>query len=260
MPWPGNTTWISAATPKPDAFARLFCFSYAGAGASAFRGWGAAASEQLEVCTVHLPGRETRLREPAIAELPELVTFIAEAIEPWADRPFALLGHSLGALLAFETARALRERNAPHPETLFVSACRAPHLPWPHAPVRYLDDVALLTEVNRRYGSVPDVIIADVELRELLTPALRADMTLVETYIHEQGLPLAFPVVAFGGDTDPMVSHEALTEWAAHTTGSFRHHTVSGDHLFLQTARRALLREIESSFGLETHLASSTPQ
>lgn len=255
MQRPGRTTsnaWISATLSRPDAQQRLFCFSYAGAGAAAYRGWSTDAHEGLDICAIQLPGRENRLRETPLHSIRELVESIAKAILPLLDRPFAFFGHSLGALLAFETARELRRVGAASPTTLFVSACRAPQLPWPHPPVRHLEDLDLLTEVNRRYGSVPSVILADAELRGLLTPALRADMTLVETYTYIEEMPFAFPIVAFGGDTDPMVSHEALAQWNLQTTDEFQHHTVTGDHLFLQTARQTLLNNIERSLGLGT--------
>jgi medium-chain acyl-[acyl-carrier-protein] hydrolase len=249
--------WILAATSKPEARARLICFSYAGVGAAAYRGWGEAAPQDLEICTIQLPGRENRLREKPFAAISELVGSIVQAVRPWTDDiPFAFFGHSLGALVAFETARALRRSQDPLPSVLFVSASRAPQLPWPHPHVRHLDDVALLTEVHRRYGSVPDVIISDAELREIFTPALRADMSLIETYTYQEETPFDFPIIVFGGNADPMVSYEALAQWEAQTTGPFRRRILPGDHLFLQTGRQALLDDITTSLGV--HVPSAT--
>jgi medium-chain acyl-[acyl-carrier-protein] hydrolase len=255
-----SNDWISAATPRPEARARLFCFSYAGAGTAAYRGWGDAAPEALEVCTIQLPGRENRLRETPVSSLSELVRTIVQAVQPLTSIPYALFGHSLGAIVAFETARELRRLNAPQPEALFVSASRAPQLPWPHPPVRHLDDVALLTEVHRRYGSVPEVIIADAELRELLTPALRADMSLVETYDYQEEVPFTFPLMVFGGNADHMVSHEALAQWETQTLGTFRRRILPGNHLFLQTGRQALLDDIATTLGVHPSLAASGHQ
>jgi medium-chain acyl-[acyl-carrier-protein] hydrolase len=146
--------------------------------------------------------------------------------------------------VAFETARHLRRMGAGLPAALFVSASRAPQLPWPHAPVRQLDDMALLTEVHRRYGSVPSIVFDDAELRTLLTPALRADMSLIETYAYEAAAPFACPVIAFGGDRDPMVGRPELDAWAVQTTGAFQFHSLDGDHLFLQSQRERLLHTV----------------
>jgi surfactin synthase thioesterase subunit len=201
------------------------------------------------VCPIQIPGRENRLREPAITLLRTLAATIADELEPLLDLPFAFYGHSLGAIVAFETARQLRQTGRALPNALFVSASRAPHLPWPHPPVRHLNDIDLLKEIHRRYGSVPTIVLADAELRELLTPALRADMNLIETYRYEPEEPFAFPIFAFGGDTDHMVGHAEITEWGSQTSGLFRFRMLPGDHLFLQSRREELLEDISSALG-----------
>ena len=89
---------------------RLICFPYAGGGPSLFRGWPLELSQQVEVCAVQRPGREARMKEPPIGDLRRLVVELADAIEPSLDRPFALFGHSVGGLVAFEFARELRRR------------------------------------------------------------------------------------------------------------------------------------------------------
>jgi surfactin synthase thioesterase subunit len=253
-----STRWIVAAKPRPNAVARLFCFSHAGAGGAAYRGWADAAPAELEVCTVQLPGRENRLRETPFTSLPDLSSVLSDAIQSSGALPFAFFGHSLGAIVAFETARRLRDEGLAGPKVLFVSASRAPQLPWPHSPVRDMSDLDLLHEVNRRYESVPDVILGDAELRELLTPALRADMTLVETYQHETGAPFEFPIFAFGGDDDRMVMRPELEQWNVHTSSTFKLRMLPGDHLFLPTRRKELLADIAHAMGIASdRLATS---
>jgi medium-chain acyl-[acyl-carrier-protein] hydrolase len=183
-----------------------------------------------------------------------LATTIANELEPLLDHPFAFYGHSLGAIVAFETARWLRHTGRALPNTLFVSASRAPHLPWPHPSVRHLNDVDLLNEIHRRYGSVPEIVLEDAELRGLLTPALRADMSLIETYRYEPEAPFAFPIFAFGGDTDHMVGHAEINEWGTQTSGPFHFRMLPGAHLFLQSRREELLEEISSALGHSAHV------
>ena len=249
--------WFVALGAKPQATVRLFCFSHAGAGSASYRGWSDAAPQNLEVCTVQLPGRENRLREPPFTSLVELAGGVADNFPMGDGLPFAFFGHSLGAMVAFETIRQLRRSEKPMPVALFVSASRAPQLPWPHPDVRHLDDIALLTEVHRRYGSVPEVILQDVELRELLTPTLRADLTLIETYRHEPETPFDFPVLAFGGNADRMVERAALEKWSEQTSASFQLRMLEGEHLFLQSRRRELMQEIGETIGFtHTHLAT----
>jgi medium-chain acyl-[acyl-carrier-protein] hydrolase len=248
-----SNRWIVAAESRPEAKIRLFCFSHAGAGTAAYRGWGRAAQPHLEVCTIQLPGRENRLREAPVTSLAELVQPLADSIQSASDRPFAFFGHSLGAIVAFETARQIRRCGGQLPMALFVSASRAPQLPWPHPPVQHLDDLELLAEVDRRYGSVPSVVLEDAELRQLLTPGLRGDMTLIENYRYEREAPFDIPVVAFGGDIDEMVRRPELEQWNEQTCKSFRLRILDGDHLFLQSKRQDLLEDIGGSLGLFDH-------
>ena len=69
----GITPWLAYCNPRPDAAIRLFCFPYAGGGAAFYRNWSSELAPQVDVCPVQLPGRETRMREPAYEELGPLV-------------------------------------------------------------------------------------------------------------------------------------------------------------------------------------------
>ena len=76
---------------------RLFCLPYAGGSASVFRDWPDRLPKSVEVCAIQLPGRETRLSEPAFTRLHPLVQELAQALLPSLDRPFAFFGYSVGA-------------------------------------------------------------------------------------------------------------------------------------------------------------------
>src|SRR5262249_42750474 len=107
---------------------RLFCFPYAGSSAQIFHGWQQDLPRTIEVTPVHLPGRGKRIREKPFTELTALAEVLTGEISPHVDKPYALFGHSLGAIIAFEVARGLRRRGLPLPRRLFVSGCRAAQL------------------------------------------------------------------------------------------------------------------------------------
>ncbi len=228
---------------------RLFCFPHAGVGAAAFRGWFEAAAGSFVVSRVQLPGRENRFREPNAISISELVGPLAEALRPVLDERFVFFGHSLGATIAFEVARELRRTGGPLPAALFVAGRQAPQLPWRHPPIRHLDDMRLLHAVQDRYGSVPAVMLEDAELREVLTPTLRADLALVETYAYAAESPFDFPIAAFGGLSDAMVSKDDVDAWRAQTTGAFRTRMCQGGHLFVADQRDVLLQEMHDVVG-----------
>jgi surfactin synthase thioesterase subunit len=220
---------------------RLLCFPYAGAGASAFRGWAERFTAGVEVFAAQLPGREDRWSERAISSLPELTERLAAEIHPVLSTPFAFFGHSLGAIVAFELARALHSRSEEMPLRLFVSGVRAPHLPDPFPPIRYLPDGAFLAALQRLRG-IPSEVSSNRELLNMFLPALRADITLFETYAYRPGEPLRCPISSYGARQDPRVPPKAILDWRSHTTAGFQFRFFPGDHFFLLHARDSLLR------------------
>jgi medium-chain acyl-[acyl-carrier-protein] hydrolase len=131
---------------------RLFCFPFAGAGASVYRNWHHTLPKSIEVCPVQLPGREERLLEVPFTCLELLVVELSKVIEPYLDRPFAFFGHSMGASISFELARHLRRMNQPLPVHLFISGRRAPQILGTEATTYHLPDPDFIEELRRHLG------------------------------------------------------------------------------------------------------------
>lgn len=247
--------WIPRLSPTKRK-ARLFCLPPAGRGASHYYAWTRElADDGIDVVPVHLAGREDRLAEPAADRIADVVEPLADVLATRLDAPYAMWGHSMGAILAFETVRALVGRQAPMPKAVLLAACRAPHLPRRLRPIRALADAEFLDELRRRYGGMPnaasdtadarDAMLA--ELLKLMTPTLRADVTLVETYEYSEGGPLNCALVALGGRDDQSVTSDELAAWQDHTTGRFKHVQFPGGHFFADTQRVAVLRIIRQA-------------
>lgn len=220
----------------------LFAFPYAGGGAGAFRGWEGDLPAGVELAPVYLPGRERRFREPAHTALEPLADELAEGLRPHLELPFALLGHSMGAAIAFELARRF-EREGAAPVHLFVSGRPAPQRPPLRDPIHALPHDGFVRRVRELEGT-PEEVLRDPEMMELALPILRADFTLSETYVYRQGPPLATPITALGGTADPHVSRDDLLGWREQTRGFFRMRQFAGGHFFIQAHRAELLREV----------------
>jgi acyl transferase domain-containing protein/surfactin synthase thioesterase subunit len=235
--------WICCSRPNPKAQLRLFCFPYAGAGASIFRTWFEELPTEIEVCAIQLPGREDRLGETLLTRIAPLVKTLVPILEPYLDRPFALFGHSMGALVSFELARELRRQGHSQPKHLFVAGSRAPQLPDLDLPIHRLPEPKFL-EVLRRLKGIPETILENAELMALLLPVIRADLAIVENYIYavQEGLPC--PITAFGGQEDPKVRPEDLAGWQDQTQADFNLQIFPSDHFFLHHDRTALLAAI----------------
>lgn len=232
--------------PLPGAALRLVCFPYAGGGASVFASWPAGTGPDIEVCAVQLPGREARFGQRPFQDVRTLVSAVEASLGGLLDEPFALFGHSMGALVAFEFARRLAARRRRAPAHLFVSARPAPHLrrPWPRA--HLLPDDQLIDRV-RQIGGTPAQVLADARLMRLVLPVLRADFAVNDGHVHRPGPLLDCPVTALGGRDDPEASPRALTAWQRHTTGPFRLRLFDGGHFYLREHRDELLRVVRES-------------
>ncbi|MEU4086739.1 thioesterase II family protein [Streptomyces aureus] len=238
--------WI-VGTRRPAApSVRLFCLPYAGGGASTYAAWPALFPDDVEVCPVELPGRLTRWSENAFEQAEPLVEALATALAGELDVPYAIFGHSMGSLLAFELVRALRRRGADEPRVLFVSGGPAPQLRRRLQQIHDQPDDVVVARL-RELGAVPEDVYAEPELLELLMPTIRADFSVVETYAHTPEPPLTCPVVAFAGTEDREVPADQVAAWHEQTTGGFTSHVLPGDHFFLHSARTALLDTVRAA-------------
>jgi medium-chain acyl-[acyl-carrier-protein] hydrolase len=231
---------------RPAAKVRLLCFPHAGGSATAFMMWHRELPKDIEVRIVQLPGRDERRKEPHRVEMKALVAELVGALAGAHDRFVALFGYSLGAIVAFEYARAIRRIGAGEPEHLFVAARKAPQLPGDPLSGALSDD-DFVREVTRRYEGIPKMILDDPELLSFFLPTIRADVALLESYVYEPEPPLACPITAFGGTTDPNVSKGALEAWRAQTSSRFEAMHVPGGHFFIAQARKAVLETIRTT-------------
>ncbi|MFC7330938.1 thioesterase II family protein [Marinactinospora rubrisoli] len=240
MPAAGHASpWIRRFHPvsHPDDTGRvhLVCFPHAGGPATSYTPLSAnlsALAPFVDVVALQYPGRQDRLAEPPVADLTELSRLIAGELRPLAaeGRPLVFFGHSMGAELAFETARLL-ERTGAAPAALLLSGRRPPSRRRSQS-IHLRDDDDLLEHVLSLSGTDPQ-LFADEEFRALLLPALRADYTAIETHTPDPAARVGCPITVFTGDRDPQLPVADAHAWAAHTTGRCDVRVFPGGHFYL---------------------------
>jgi medium-chain acyl-[acyl-carrier-protein] hydrolase len=247
--------WVIRRPQAQAAQLRLFCFPFAGSGASLFYSWADLLPPAVELAAVQLPGRENRLREPAYSRLEPLIEALVANLRPWFDMPFAILGYSYGALVGFELARALRRQGGPQPEQLLVISRRAPQLPSAGPEVHNLSETGLLQWMTE-LGGTPQELLDHPELLPIFLPILQADLAANERYCYRPEAPLILPITTFGGSKDTQAQPAELAGWRFQTAASFNSYLYPGGHFFFKEQKAKLLQDISWTLG---HLPAGKP-
>ncbi|SFJ02369.1 Surfactin synthase thioesterase subunit [Streptosporangium canum] len=225
---------VNAARGRQAAALKLLCFPYAGGSADVFRGWSALTPSWLEPLAVPLPGRRERIFEPMPSDLDDLVAgLLVEGHLP-TDEPYALLGISMGALIAFELARALMRADAHQGLRHFVAVSYP--APWRvrHMDLHRMNDDEFITAL-RVIDATPPAVLENDELMRLIMPTLRADFAVAERWRHRPAPPLPVPVTVVHGDADAGCTTEDAAAWQQECgVDGFTMHTMAGGHFFFR--------------------------
>ncbi|MFB7300043.1 thioesterase II family protein [Streptomyces rubiginosohelvolus] len=211
----------------------LVCLPFAGGGAGFYRAWPKDRTAEVRVVALQLPGREERFGDAPFTDVRVAARRLVEDLRRRvpADGPFALFGHSLGAVLAYEMARELEEQGAAGLCHLFVSGSPGP---WTSRDERAtgLDDDSFVEQVSR-FAGYRHSALDQPALRDVLLPTLRADVEMHENYKPSSSEPLSVPITTLRGADDGLVPREQCAQWSAATRGGFTSLELPGGHMYV---------------------------
>lgn len=222
---------------------RLVCLPHAGGSASFYFPVARALAPSVEVLAVQYPGRQDRRMEPLVENVGVLADRIAEELGAYRDKPLALFGHSMGAVIGFEVAQRLEARGD-GPVELFLSGRRAPSTSRAER-LHGASDAQLVAEI-KSHNAAGSELLDDPEMRAMLLPTIRADYKAVETHVYRPGASVRCPVTVFTGDADPKVTVEEALAWREHTSGGFHSEVFTGGHFYLSEHTAAVLRTVSA--------------
>jgi medium-chain acyl-[acyl-carrier-protein] hydrolase len=248
--------WLARVDFRPAVALRLVCFSHAGSGAAPFMRWTRSVPERVALCPLRRPGQEIAWREPPLRDVASIADGSLAALSTLPPRPTVLLGHSLGAAVAFEVARRMEAAGQP-PELLIVSAKPPVHLPSRRPLLAHLQpDERFLDAVDTTYGGIPDEVRREPELLAMVLPVLRADLAASESYRADPRPRLGCPIRVCYGVDDRAIDADLMPAWGELTRGTLEIEPFPGGHFylfestnFIDALLRALSRRPELGVG-----------
>ncbi|MGW0393481.1 thioesterase II family protein [Streptomyces sp. NPDC003042] len=239
---------------RPDADLRLYCVPPAGCGPEFFRSWQGLLPSSVELCSVSLPGRGSRRREPSLTDPAQFTARLAHVLhDPHDPRPYAVFGHSSGALLGFAAVRRLRGSAGPLPVLLALSSMAAPHLGTytTALPSRLLTGLDGLAEL---VGPLPERVRGNHRLLSAACTPLFADLLLLLQYRHHDEPALDVPLALYGGQDDPVTDPSSVAAWNDLVTRPATPHYFPGGHMYPPAQAPALVARLLDD------LAAATPE
>lgn len=247
-------SWFVIPKPNPNARIRLFCFPYAGGNAGTYLAWAEQLPSAVELVALQLPGRATRFAEPAISDMQHMIEALLKHSASFTERPYVLFGHSLGSKVAYEFAATMCRLGNRKPSHLLVSGSGAPHLPGEKIPLYNLPEAEFIAKLEKLQGT-PLEILHNKELMAMLTPLIRADFKIADTY-RPDARPIHCPLTILGGTLDQDVSADMLAGWNQLTHYPGHVHMIEGNHFFVEQNRSAVLAIVNQT--LESLLSVNT--
>ncbi|MDN5217509.1 alpha/beta fold hydrolase [Fulvivirgaceae bacterium BMA12] len=220
----------------------LFCFPFAGGSSYSYQLFKGLINRNIELLTLELPGRGTRMQEPLLRDLNQIAGELMHALANRLNQPYALYGHSMGALLGFLVTKRIIKAGLREPLHLFVSGCRGPSVKLPNPPLSALSSEELIMELKEMGGS-PNEVLEEETFYTLFEPILRADFQAVETYRYEESEPMAIPLTAMFAVEDDITEEEVMA-WQRETVKRITLKRFTGKHFFIFNHQSAITRLI----------------
>ncbi|ELR66774.1 thioesterase [Photobacterium marinum] len=244
-----SNKWIPFPSTKKAAKIDLLCLPYAGGNASIYRQWDSFMPEWIAVQPIELPGHGSRICEDLIVSVEALTKQVFADVLAKQQRPFALLGHSMGAGLAFHLSDYAAQRGV-NTQALFVSGRQAPVIGKGIRPRFNLSDAELIEELKFLNGSPPEVL-ENEELMSFLLPIIRADFSLSEWLLrNDVNTKTSVPIRVIGARNDIEVDYKKLHLWRENASQEIKISLMEGEHFFIHDCEKSLSNLIASDLKL----------
>ncbi len=214
---------------------KLVCLPFAGGNAQSYAQWKDLLGKEIEIVTIEYAGRGTRFCENLTDSCESTLEDIYPQMIKHIEQEYALLGHSMGAIYAYELVKLIERDKRRKPVKIIVSGTDAP----------YVQDRKLLHNKTQKefmkelhdLGSMPNEIMDDSELSDLFYPILHNDIRNLELYRlkHKNSEidRINSSLTVIYGTEDDEFDRQRAAEWQKYSTLPNTIHEFEGGHFFI---------------------------
>lgn len=236
--------WYKKFRETPNCKIRMVCFPHAGGSAQDYRKWVEYLPADTDLLAAQMPGRAERMQEKLCSDFDELISNFLQELAPFLDKPYFLLGHSLGASLAFEIAKGARRLGYRMPNRLIVIGRSGPNIPEPNIKYNLPDDKFI--DYLKSQSGTNEKILEDREIFNFFLPIIRNDLKLADTYsnYYRKETPLNCPINVFWGKNEADLEKIMIEDWQNETSSQFTKDQFEGNHFFLHEQQEKVINRI----------------
>lgn len=226
---------------------KLFCLPYAGGASTIYAKWKQHISKEIELCPIELRGRGRRFGEPLYNNVEEIVDDVYNLIKrDISTNEYAIFGHSLGSIVAYELAHKIQQNDDKLPKHIFFAGKKAPQFKDEDKEIHHLPDKEFIEEILEM-GGTPKEILENKELLELVLPIVRADFKVNELYRYKQKEDKLDSNITIIKGKDEKMNLEEVTGWREHTDRNCKFFTLDGDHFFINDKYKDIISIISNT-------------
>lgn len=209
---------------------QLLCLPFAGGNETSYLKFEPFLSPEIEMVNFQLPGKSSRIGEAPLQNIYAIIKEIGTQAKAKINKPYAIYGHSMGALLGHLLCHYLIDQNVAPPKHFFLSSYFAPSH---HHDKRRKDisDAEFITRLKRLNG-LPPALVQNPKLLDIFLPVLRADINAIDGYRYMEEEPYDIPMSIFFGSEESGLMNESK-DWRLETTSKTKFYTLKGNHFFI---------------------------
>lgn len=226
----------------PSQQISLFCLPFSGGTVYSYQKFKPHFPKSVTMIPVELPGHGKRIRELLLTDIHAMIEDLYAQIRPKLQTPYALYGHSLGALLSYLLICKFANEQAPLPFHLFVSGHQGPSIPEKEKDLHLLPQREFIARLQQ-YGGLPQEVVEHRELMDLFVPMLKADFQAISDYHYTPAPKLNLPITVMFGSEEAISREEALA-WQEVAVRTIQLQKFSGKHFFIFDHPQAIVQLI----------------